>query len=97
MLTIQKSYEFLFLYCLVGYELAAIFMNGNILFGVVVLIGELCVVWSSWADLICWVSINCKQWLMFKRATKFLQKTTKLSFLLLWLLLVLELGFLSFS
>jgi hypothetical protein len=41
-------------------------------------------VWSGWANILCWVSINCEWWLMFKRVTKFLQRAAKLSFLL-WL------------
>jgi hypothetical protein len=48
-------------------------MNGNILSSVALLMGELCVVWSGWANFFCWVSINCERWLMFKTATKFLQ------------------------
>jgi hypothetical protein len=68
-----------------GYELVAIFMSGGVLFGVALLMGEFCVVWSGWANLLCWVSINCERWLMFKKATKFLQGGAKLNFLLLWL------------
>jgi len=68
-----------------GYELVAIFMSGGVLFGVALLMGEFCVVWSGWANLLCWVSSNCEQWLMFKKATKFLQGGAKLNFLLLWL------------
>ncbi len=70
-------------------------MSGGVLFGVAILMGEFCVVWSDWANLLCWVSINCEWWLMFKKVTKFLQGGAKLIFLLLWL--VLELRFLSFS
>jgi hypothetical protein len=49
-LIVGKSCEFLFLYCLVffvGYELATIFMNDNVLSSVAFFMGELCVVWSS--------------------------------------------------
>ncbi len=60
-------------------------MNDNILSSVAFLMGELCVVWSNWANLLCWVSINCERWLMFKRVAKFLQRAVKLSFLLSWL------------
>jgi hypothetical protein len=59
-----KSCEFLFLYCLffyACYELATIFMSRDILFGVALLMNELYVMWSSWADLLCWVLINCEQ------------------------------------
>jgi hypothetical protein len=44
------SFEFLFLRCLfffVGCELAGIFMNVDVQFGV----GEFCVVWNGWLDL----------------------------------------------
>ncbi len=54
MVTTNKFCEFLFLYCFcfsTSYELAAIFMNANVLDGVALLMGDLCVVWSDWADL----------------------------------------------
>jgi hypothetical protein len=50
MLTVGKSYEFLFfiLSCFFTcYELTAIFKNGDVLSNVAFLIGELCVLWSS--------------------------------------------------
>ncbi len=46
----------------VGYELVGIFMNGNIQSGV----GEFCVVWSSWLDLLCWMSIKFEHRLKLK-------------------------------
>jgi hypothetical protein len=77
--------SFVFVLFSASYEFVAIFKSGGVLFGVVLLMGEFCVVWSSWANLLCWVSINYEWWLMFKRATKFLQGGPKLKFLLLWL------------
>jgi hypothetical protein len=64
MVTIGKCCEFLFLYCLISLQVLSLlqfFMSGDVLFGVALLMGELCVVWSGWADLLCWVSINCEQ------------------------------------
>ncbi len=37
-----------------SYELVGIFMNGDVQFGV----GEFCVVWSGWSDLLCWMSMK---------------------------------------
>jgi hypothetical protein len=103
MVTASKSCEFLFLYCLVfivGYELAAIFMSGDVLSSVALFMGELYMVWNSWANLFCSVSINCeclvkaKSWkgnlllaltVDVKKVAKFLQKVAKLKFLFLWL------------
>jgi hypothetical protein len=60
----------------VGFELAAIFMSYGILFGVALLMGESCVQCGmvGLGSSSCWVSINCEQWLMIKRATNFYKK-----------------------
>jgi hypothetical protein len=55
------SFCFCVVFFFVGYELAGIFMNVDVQFGV----GEFCVVWSGWLDLICCMSIKFKWRLKF--------------------------------
>jgi hypothetical protein len=46
-------------------------MNGGIQSGVNLLISEFCVVWSSWLDLLCWMSIKFEQWLKLQGLQSF--------------------------
>jgi hypothetical protein len=61
---------FFFILC---YEFVGIFMNGGVQFGVNLLMGEFCVVWSNWSNLLCWMSLKFKRWLKLHRVAKFLR------------------------
>jgi hypothetical protein len=63
-----------FLFFFAGYELVGIFMNGSVQSGVNLLMGELCVAWSGWSNLLCWMSIKFERWLKLQRAANFLDE-----------------------